>query len=107
MLASEHSEFECSLLKVRAEGEPSSDSNTDAAPFFSEGARHTTYSIVLLVSTGIMCNAATFFFLSWVLFLMEMSVSQAFIERTSVARDRSQKIAKNALCWVVISKSRR
>ena len=50
MLASEHSEFECSLLRVRAEGEPSSDSNTDAAPCFSEGARHTTCSIVLLGS---------------------------------------------------------
>ncbi len=49
MLASEHSELECSLAaKMRAEGETSGDSNIVAELFFSEGARHSTCSIVLL-----------------------------------------------------------
>jgi hypothetical protein len=59
VLASEHSVFECSLTKMRAEGEPSSDSNTVAAPFFSEGARHSTCSIVPLASRGNMRDAAS------------------------------------------------
>jgi hypothetical protein len=50
VLASEHAELDCSIAaaKMRGEGETSSDSNTVAEPCFSEGARHSTCSIVLL-----------------------------------------------------------